>query len=225
MSSKRIISQTARLFLPSTRVFSTSTWQFDERTLEQHRKHQIDRPLNPHMTNTTSTITNEMPSLGKDKPPPEMISSVDGDYVPKDSVPENAQHMTGGTQMPVAASDSGPDKEFEVGEMEGASFKVEPKRRFGEDMNTLRARLQCMSSVSFQFRLYRTCANEAEFNRSKQEKRNPRVRPTPFYLRRRKSFHHDQGTTYAIRSLPRRERLGHLLLGDAGTNSNVHEIY
>src|SRR5205814_9346097 len=137
MSSKRITSATARLYLPSTRVFSTSTWRFDERTLEQHRKHQIDRPLNPHMTNTTSTITNEMPSLGKDKPPPEMISSVDGDYVPKDSVPKNTEHMTGETRMPV--SDSGPQKELEVGEMDGASFKVEPKRRFGEDMNTLRA--------------------------------------------------------------------------------------
>lgn len=146
MPSKRIIAQTSRLFLPSTRAFSTSKWRFNDRTQEQHRKHQIDRPLNPHMTNTTSTITNDMPSLGKDKPPPEMISSVDGDYVPKDSVPENAEHMTSGTQMPV--SDSSPDKELEVGEMEGATFKVEPKRRFGEDMNTLRARLLCQSSLS-----------------------------------------------------------------------------
>ena len=149
MASKRVISQTTRLFLPSTRVFSTSRWRFNERTredIQEHRKHQTDRPLNPHMTNTTSTITNEMPSLGKDKPPPEMISSVDRDYVPEDSMPKNTEHMTGGTQKPV--SDSGPHKELEVGEMEGASFKVEPKRRFGEDMNILRARLLCLSSVS-----------------------------------------------------------------------------
>jgi len=89
------------------------------------------------MTNTASTTTNEMPSVGKDKPPPEMISSVDRHYVPKDSVPKNTEHTTGGTQKLV--SDSGPHKELEVGEMEGASFKVEPKRRFGEDMNTTKA--------------------------------------------------------------------------------------
>jgi hypothetical protein len=148
MASKRLIAQTSRLFLPSTRVFSTSRWRFNERTqegAEEYRKHQMDRPLNP-LTNTTSTRTNEMPSLGKDKPP-EMISSADHDHHPKDPPPKNPEHMTGSTQMPVPYP--GPDKELEVGEMEGASFKVEPKRRFGEDMNTLRARLLCLSSVSF----------------------------------------------------------------------------
>jgi hypothetical protein len=144
-----------------------------------------------------------MPNLGKDKPPPEMISSVDHDYIPKDSVPKNTEHMTGGTQIPV--SDSGPDKELEVGEMEGASFKVEPKRRFGEDMKTLRARLLCQSTVCFQFRLCRVRANEAELNRPKQETGNTRVRLTPFHIRRRKSSHDDKGTAYAIRSFPRRE--------------------
>ena len=149
MASKRIIAQTTRLVLPSRRAFSTSGWRLNERSQEgtnTHRKHQMDRPLNPHMTNTTSTIANEMPTLRKDKPPPEMISSVDRDFVPKDSVPENTEHMTGGTQKPVP--DSGPNKELEVGEMEGASFKVEPKRRFGEDINTRRARLLCLSPVS-----------------------------------------------------------------------------
>lgn len=34
----------------------------------------------PHMTNTTSTFDEKMPSIGKDKPPPEFISSVDPDY-------------------------------------------------------------------------------------------------------------------------------------------------
>jgi len=199
MASKRTIAQTARLFLPSTRAFSTSRWRFNDRTqegTEEHRKHQMNRPLNPHLTNTTSTITNEMPSLGKDKPPPEMISSVDGDYVPKDSVPENTEHMTGGAQMPISDSDS--HKELEVGEMEGASFKVEPKRRFGEDMNTLRARLLCLSSESSQFWFPRAHANEAELNRSKQKKRNTRVGPTPFHLRRHKPSNHDKGTTCAI---------------------------
>jgi len=185
MSTKRIIAQSSRLFLPSNRTFSTSKWRFKDPTEEEHRKHQIDRPLNPHMTNTTSTITNDMPSLGKDKPPPEMISSVDGEYVPKDSIPKNTEHMTGGTQMPV--SDPSSEKELEVGEMEGATFKVEPKRRLGEDMNTLRARLQCQSSISSSSVVYWVYANETKLNRPKQETRNIRVRPAPFYLRRRKS--------------------------------------
>lgn len=32
-----------------------------------------------------------------------------------------------------------------VGELEGASFKIEPLRRTGEDAETMRARLTCMS--------------------------------------------------------------------------------
>jgi hypothetical protein len=94
------------------------------------------------MTNTTSTIANEMPSVGKDKAPPELISSVDGEYVPKDSVPENTERMTGNTQK----NPEGPvEGELKVGEIEGGSFKVEPIRRTGEDANTTRARLLCPS--------------------------------------------------------------------------------
>ena len=93
------------------------------------------------MTNTTSTIANEMPSVGADKAPPELLTSVDPDFVPKDSVPENTEHMTSGTQK--GAPESGANAELEVGEMEGASFKVEPLRRTGEDDNTMRARLLC----------------------------------------------------------------------------------
>ena len=93
------------------------------------------------MTNTNSTIANEMPGLGADKPPPELISSVDSEFVPKDSVPENTERMTGGTQK--GGPERGPNAELEVGEMEGAKFKVEPLRRTGEDGNTMRARLLC----------------------------------------------------------------------------------
>jgi hypothetical protein len=35
--------------------------------------------------------------------------------------------------------------ELGVGEMEGASFRVEPLRRTGEDTTTMRARLLCPS--------------------------------------------------------------------------------
>ena len=82
-----------------------------------------------------------MPGLGADKPPPELISSVDSEFVPKDSVPENTERMTGGTQK--GGPECGPNDELEVGEMEGAKFKVEPLRRTGEDGNTMRARLLC----------------------------------------------------------------------------------
>lgn len=96
------------------------------------------------MTNTTSTIANEMPNLGADNPPPELITNVDAEYVPKDSVPENTEKMTGGTQK--GAPESGPNTELKVGEIEGGSFRVEPLRRTGEDPNTIRARLLCKNS-------------------------------------------------------------------------------
>jgi hypothetical protein len=110
---------------------------------EGYRDDQKSKPDNPHMTNTASTFHEEMPSLGEDKPPPEFLSSVDPKYQPKDKVPENTERMTGGEQpgdpSKVSPSDLG------VGEMEGASFKIEPLRRTGEDAPTMRARLLCPS--------------------------------------------------------------------------------
>ena len=93
------------------------------------------------MTNTNSTIANEMPSVGADSAPPELLTSVDPDFLPKDSVPDNTKRMTGGTQE--GAPENGANAELGVGEMEGAKFKVEPLRRAGEDGNTMRARLLC----------------------------------------------------------------------------------
>lgn len=98
--------------------------------------------MNPHLTNTTSTIANEMPSIGEDGPPPELITSVDPAYTPKDAVPKNTEKMTGGTQK--GKPSKGPNKDLDVGEIEGGTFKVEPLRRSGEDANTMRARLLCM---------------------------------------------------------------------------------
>lgn len=112
-------------------------------TAEQWRKAQKEKALNPHMTNTNSTIANEMPSVGKDSPPPELISSVDPDFVPEDSVPENTERMTDKRQKGKSADGSKDD--LDVGEIEGGSFKVEPLRRSGEDVNTMRARLLCSS--------------------------------------------------------------------------------
>ncbi|KAL9609747.1 MAG: hypothetical protein Q9167_005503 [Letrouitia subvulpina] len=100
------------------------------------RETQKSKPTTPHMTNTNSTLSNEMPSVGADKAPPELLTSVDPDFVPKDSVPENTERMTGGTQK--GAPHDGANAELNVGEMDGAKFKVEPLRRTGEDNNTLR---------------------------------------------------------------------------------------
>ena len=139
-------SRTAHLLSRGFRPLSTSI----PRTYPKPHPHenaaawqhsQQSKPDGPHMTNTTSTIANEMPSVGADKAPPELLTSVDPDFVPKDSVPENTERMTAGTQT--GAPEGGANAELEVGEMEGASFKVEPLRRTGEDGNTMRARLLC----------------------------------------------------------------------------------
>jgi hypothetical protein len=148
MSAMRLVFRSVRpstvftrpLFSTSRRTAAPGNAQDHEGNAD-HRKIQSDKPLNPHMTNTNSTIANEMPSVGAQKAPPELISSVDPDFVPKDSVPENTERMTGGTQK--GAPEGGPKAEMGVGEMEGAKFRVEPLRRTGEDPNTMRARLLC----------------------------------------------------------------------------------
>lgn len=154
MSSTRALSRSSRAVLRSARPFSAYAPRFQDfekfnkrgnDTREEHRKHKLERPLNPHLSNTTSTNVKEMPSIGRDGPPPDMISSVDPKATPKDAVPENTEKMTGGTQPGdgVDKAGGGPE-ELGVGELEGASFKVAPLRRTGEDANTMRARLLCM---------------------------------------------------------------------------------
>ncbi|KAF1992586.1 DUF339-domain-containing protein [Aulographum hederae CBS 113979] len=148
MASLRMFSRSTRVATTTTfkRPFSISTARFTDNvndrkndTAEEHRKHQTEKPLNPHMTNTTSTIANDMPSVGKAHAPPEMLSKVDKNFKPKDHAPNNTEHMTGGTQK--SGAESGKSLDLGVGEIEGGSFKVEPNRRTGEDANTMRARL------------------------------------------------------------------------------------
>jgi hypothetical protein len=147
MSAVRIACRSMRPSMAFTRPMSISSNRMagpgnaKSHETGEYRKIQSERPLNPHMTNTNSTIANEMPSVGAGKAPPELITSVDPDFIPKDSVPENTERMTGGTQK--GAPDSGQNAELGVGEMQGAKFKVEPLRRTGEDANTMRARLLC----------------------------------------------------------------------------------
>ncbi|MCJ1442696.1 MAG: succinate dehydrogenase assembly factor 2 [Stictis urceolatum] len=144
MSLRRLPLTLVRNAPRYTRNLSTTSRCFNERVhsnAPDHRQAQKEKPLNPHMTNTNSTLANEMPSIGKDKPPPDMLTSVDPEFTPKDSVPENTERMTNKTQK--GGPDEGANAELDVGEMEGAKFKVEPLRRTGEDDNTMRARLLC----------------------------------------------------------------------------------
>ncbi len=171
MASARVIRRTVCTAITYTRPFTTTTARFADvvplnsranDTAKAHRKFMMEKQLNPHMTNTNSTIANDFPSVGTDKAPPELLSSVDPDHVPKDSVPENTKRMTGGTQevnpmsgpnaelavggtqeAKEAKPSTSPNAELAVGEIEGGSFKVEPMRRTGEDVNTTRARLLC----------------------------------------------------------------------------------
>jgi hypothetical protein len=148
MASPRILLRPMRSLVAANRsgvahrtfVRYSSTNDRHHENADEYRKQQSEKPLNPHMTNTTSTIANEFPSVGADKPPPEFVSSVDGKFVPKDAAPENTERMTGGTQE---NPETGRNKDLDVGEIEGGSFKVEPLRRTGEDVNTMRARLLC----------------------------------------------------------------------------------
>ncbi|KAK0517568.1 hypothetical protein JMJ35_000723 [Cladonia borealis] len=142
-----ILQNISRSLRPASKGFRPLSTSFARTQSKPHphenaaewQEIQKSKATGPHMTNTNSTISNEMPGLGADKPPPELISSVDPEFVPKDSVLENTERMTGGTQK--GGPESGPNSELDVGEMEGAKFKVEPLRRTGEDGNTMRARL------------------------------------------------------------------------------------
>ena len=150
MSSTRALVRASRMSMRSSvRPFSTTHSRLADLshlnsrgndTAEQYRKFQMEKPTNPHMTNTNSTIANSMPSVGLDSAPPELITSVDPGFTPKDSKPENTERMTGGTQK---APESGANADLKVGEIEGGTFRVEPLRRTGEDINTMRARLIC----------------------------------------------------------------------------------
>jgi len=146
MASARLVLRSSRTLVSFSRPFSAYAPRFNSNdrhhdNVDEYRKKQTEKPLNPHLTNTTSTIANEMPGVGKDAPPPEFLSSANPDFNPKDSVPENTERMTGGTQSGSEAT--GSNTELGVGELEGATFKVEPLRRTGEDANTTRARLLC----------------------------------------------------------------------------------
>ncbi|KAE8348906.1 WD40 repeat-like protein [Aspergillus coremiiformis] len=95
-----------------------------------------NRALNQKVPNTTSTMTRDYPKVGEKPVPPERTSSVDSNYKRADPYPGKVEHFTGGRQKTGAQK-----PELGVGEMEGIKFKVEPLKRTGEDVSTIRARL------------------------------------------------------------------------------------
>merc|ERR1712014_455574 len=99
MASSRLVARSSRALLSLQRtqcrtfsVASLRNGEFDalnkrtNDTSEIYRKYQIEKPLNPHLTNTTSTIANEMPSVGEDAAPPELMTHADKTFTPKDAV-------------------------------------------------------------------------------------------------------------------------------------------
>ncbi|PGH20732.1 hypothetical protein AJ80_03492 [Polytolypa hystricis UAMH7299] len=102
-------------------------------TAPAHREYQTSKPLNPSITNTTSTSAKGIPKVGAQNAPPEFISSADPNYKPA-----GAEHVTGGGGAQ-AGEPRKPD--LDLGELEGIKFKVEPLKREGEDTSTMRARM------------------------------------------------------------------------------------
>ena len=127
-----------RISIPTRRRYSSER---QHENVPSWRETQKEKSLGPHLKHTTSTIANEIPSVGADKAPPELITSVDPDFVLADPVSENTEQSTNGTPEDALAGVTA--SELGVGEMEGGKFKIEPLRRTGEDGNTLRARLLC----------------------------------------------------------------------------------
>ncbi|KAI9747252.1 MAG: succinate dehydrogenase assembly factor 2 [Lichina confinis] len=89
---------------------------------------QKSRELNPKLDIKTSAVMDNVPKVGVENAPPELLSSVTDSPQSTDSASANAAEETD-------------QKELGVGELEGAKFKVEPLRRTGEDVKTMRARL------------------------------------------------------------------------------------
>jgi hypothetical protein len=148
MSAMGLVLRNARPSMVFTRPLTSTSRRMagpgnakEHQTTADHRKIQLNKPLNLHAGNPNSMIDNEVPLVGAQKAPPELITSVDPEFIPKNSVLENTERMTGGTRK--GALENGLNAEMGVGEMEGAKFKVEPLRRTGEDANTMRARLLC----------------------------------------------------------------------------------
>ncbi|KAL7274226.1 Succinate dehydrogenase assembly factor 2 mitochondrial [Rhizina undulata] len=99
---------------------------------ETYEELQKSHPLNPSLANTTSTNdpATGMPKAGAANIPPELLSAVEGEPA-----------VSSGLKGPGLGGSFGGEEELEVGEMMEAKFRIEPLRRMGEDVDTMRARL------------------------------------------------------------------------------------
>jgi hypothetical protein len=179
MSTLRLAVRSLRPSMAFSRPLSTTLGLLaspgnanEHETNAEHRKYQTKKPLNLHITNTNSTIANELPVVGSGNPPPDLISLVDPDYSQKGD-PENGSKA--------AQADLG------VGELEGGKFKVKPLRRTGEDENTMRARLVCKYSSGSVYLIANFCL------RPEPKTRDTRERSANVYIRRCPPTGHDSG--------------------------------
>jgi hypothetical protein len=77
---------------------------------------------------------------------PDPVSAANANFKPTDPVQDNRKKMTTRTKRSGVRN-----VELGVGEIEGITFKVEPLRRQGEDIVTMRARLLCLSFLDTLF--------------------------------------------------------------------------
>ncbi|KAI9784329.1 MAG: succinate dehydrogenase assembly factor 2 [Geoglossum umbratile] len=104
------------------------------------RGNQGSEPLYSQLTNTTSTISDDLPRDGADNALPGTGFALKGSA--KESMSKRSEDH--GTQ---SAGELG------VGEMDGGRFKIEPLRRTGEDAAAMRARLLCVQCCTLHYRL------------------------------------------------------------------------
>jgi len=94
-------------------------------------------PTQPHLPNVVSTLTSDVPQVGKAPPPPEFLGSVDKNYNPVDGGSATAKEgEVSGAQRPGHGVK-------DASESDWAKFIAEPIKRVGEDEKTMRARLFC----------------------------------------------------------------------------------
>ena len=106
--------------LPSNNPANPTPQKFPANT-DSYRDLQLQKPLNPALgfSDSASTTT---PSVGAHNAPPDLLSSAP-------------------THPGLAGSFGDTSEELGVGEIFKGTFRVEPLRRVGEDMTTMRARL------------------------------------------------------------------------------------
>ncbi|KAF3927299.1 hypothetical protein ABW21_db0201026 [Orbilia brochopaga] len=90
-------------------------------------------PNQPHLSNTTSTLTSDFPSVGKQPPPPEFLGSVAPKRAENEGEDARERRVSGADERHVG-------EPVDASQSEWAKFTAEPIKRV-EDVNTMRARL------------------------------------------------------------------------------------